>query len=399
MTITVYDLFADLPARRKFLRARSTEAALCAQVAGHLALGRPDVAFRFISDGRSVFSTAGDGDLRTAALAVRGGSFARGAAELGPLELVDERGAWLGRAHGLLGPTQEQRAARTGLSLYVNRRWVHNRALGHAVEEAYRSYVRTGRHPVAAIFLELPPNQVDVNVHPAKSEVRLLREREIFQRLREAIRQALPPVQQIWDEHEPLAELPGTEAGPARVVGQVGNTYLVVDGAMGLYLVDQHAAHERVLLERLTVSRVGDLDRQTLLAPELVQLSGDFELGPEELASALVELGFEAEPFGPDGLLVRALPAVLAQRNALAGLEEALRSLGGPSGGPSWRERLAVELACKTAVRAGDTLSSEEMAALVAQLGETRLNQTCAHGRPTSILLLHDQLARQFGRM
>jgi DNA mismatch repair protein MutL len=134
-SVTVDDLFLELPARRKFLRTRATEGGVASQVVGHLALARPDVAFRFTADGRQVFATPGDGDLRTAALAVRGPAFVRGACELGPLELRDARGQPLARVRGLLGPTGEQRAGRGGLSLFLNGRWVQNRALIHAVEE------------------------------------------------------------------------------------------------------------------------------------------------------------------------------------------------------------------------------------------------------------------------
>jgi DNA mismatch repair protein MutL len=399
-TITVDELFAELPARRKFLRARTSEGAAAVQVASHLALARPDLAFRLVVDGRQVFATVGNGELRAAALAVRGAGFAQGAHLLGPLDLVGERGLQLGRLSGLLGPTREQRAGRTGLSLFVNGRWVQNRALFHAVEEAYRTHVRTGRHPVAILFLEVDPAAVDVNVHPAKSEVRLLHERELYGRLHQAVLAALPLQQHAWAEMldgEQEAPLP-LDASPLRVLGQAGGTYIVAEGAQGLYLVDQHAAHERVLLEQLRAGSQREL-RQALLTPEVVDLPASVGLEPEQVSAALLELGFEAEPFGASAVLVRALPAVLAERRALAGLEEALDLLAEGNHGLDWRERLSLELACKTAIRAGDQLSPAEMLALIQQLGETHLSETCAHGRPTSVLLSHHQLARQFGRV
>jgi DNA mismatch repair protein MutL len=398
-TVTVEDLFLDLPTRRRFLRARAAEAGLCVQVVSHLALTRPDVAFRLLSEHREVFSTPGDGELRSAALAVRGPAVVRGAHELGPIELIDARGGRIGVLRALLGPTQEQRATRAGLSLLINGRWVQNRALAHAVEEAYRTHLPVGRHPVAIVSLDLPPETVDVNVHPTKAEVRLLRESEIYAQLHKAVREALPVGQHLlFDEaaDEDQATLAFSGQG-LRVLGQAGETYIVAEGALGLYLVDQHAAHERILLERLRASQDAS-PRQQLLDPEPLQLPSSSGLEPEEVAATLHQLGFDAEPFGERTVLVRALPAVLADRQALAGLADALDALTEAPCGPDWRERLALELACKTAVRAGDRLAPDEMLALLQQLGETRLHEHCAHGRPTSLLLSHTQLARQFGR-
>lgn len=400
-TISVEELFAELPARRKFLRTRATEGGLATQVAGHLALARPDVGVRLVIDGRCVFSTPGDGDLRAAALAVRGAGFVRGAHLLGPLELATPAGQPLGRLHGLLGPTREQRSGRSGLSLFVNGRWVQNRTLRHAVEDGYRTFIRTGRHPVAIVFLEVPPETVDVNVHPAKSEVRLLRERELHSGVRAAVLAALPLTQHRWDEEadeQAGAEL-ALSADAMRVLGQVAATYIVVEGALGLYLVDQHAAHERALLEELRGRSARGQQRQGLLAPEVVELPPAAGLSPDEVCAALLGLGFEAEPFGAASVLVRAVPAVLAERRALAGLEAVLDGLAETAGRPDWREALSIELACKTAVKAGDSLAADEMLALVRQLGEVELGETCAHGRPTSLLLSHSQLARQFGRI
>ena len=400
-TVSVEDLFGDLPARRKFLRARTTEGALATQVVGHLALARPDVALRLTSDNRQVFSTVGDGDLRAAAHAVRGPAFARRAIELGPLELLGPNRTRLGRLRGLLGAAGEQRATRSGLSLFINSRWVQNRALGHAVEEGYRTYIRTGRYPVAILFLDVPSDSLDVNVHPAKSEVRLLRERELYGLLREAVRAALPLTEATWPDNELENDHPSldfaTEA--VRVLGQIGGTYIVAEGSLGLYLVDQHAAHERALLEELQGGSARGREQQQLLEPELLDLPLSAGLEPAELCATLAELAFQAEPFGGTSVLIRALPAVLAERRALAGLEAALDAVAETPSRQDWRERLSIELACKTAVKAGDALAPAEMTALIQRLGETRLSETCAHGRPTALLLSHAQLARQFGRV
>jgi DNA mismatch repair protein MutL len=399
-TVTVEDLFANVPARRKFLRARTTETGLAIQVVGHLALARPDIAFRLVTDGRQIFATAGDSDLRTAALAVRGAAFVRGAFDLGPLDINDANGQVLARVHGLLGPTQEQRAGRSGLSLFVNRRWVQNRTLNHAIEEGYRTFIRTGRYPVAIVFLDVLPEKVDVNVHPAKTEVRLLHERELYGGLRDAVSSALPLNQSTWEGDSLEEDHPDLGFSPdgLRVLGQIATTYIVAEGGLGLYLVDQHAAHERALLQDLREKSGRGVEQQQLLTPEVVELPPAAGLEPDEVCASLADLAFDAEPFGSSSVLVRALPGILAGRQALAGLEETLDALADQPNRPDWRERLSIELACKTAIKAGESLAPEEMQALVQRLGETHLHETCAHGRPTSLLLSHNQLAKQFGR-
>lgn len=398
-TVVVEELFADLPARRKFLRSRAAEAGLIAQVVAHLALARADVAMRLIADGRQVFATPGDGRLESAALAVRGPSFLRGAYHLGPLVLRNGAGQPIGELEALLGPASEQRPNRSGLSLFVNRRWVHNRALLHAVEEGYRTFLRTGRYPAAIVLLTVPPETVDVNVHPAKSEVRLLHERELYGPLYQAVARALPQVRHhgVAGAEDAGTGLAGLAADDLRVLGQVGGTYIVVEGRQGLYLVDQHAAHERVLLEELQTSLAAEGARQPLIVPQVIDLPPLQAADPEELCALLQGWGFESEAFGPDALLIRSVPAVLAARRPLEVLAAALGSLG-QRASAAWRDQLGIELACRSAVKAGDPLAPEEMAALVRRLGEARLGEACAHGRPTAILLSHGQLARQFGR-
>lgn len=397
-TIVVEELFADLPARRKFLRGRTAEGALINQVVAHLALARPEVAVRLLADGRRVFETPGDGRLESAALAVRGPSFLRGAYHLGPLLLRGANGQVLGELEALLGPASEQRANRSGLSLFVNRRWVQHRALCHAVEEGYRTFLRTGRYPSAIVLLTVPPELVDVNVHPTKSEVRLLHERELYGPLCRAVAGALPRVRHhgVEEPEEGSLELAGL-AAELRVLGQVGGTYIVAEGRQGLYLVDQHAAHERVLLEELQASLAGVAAHQQLIEPEIIELPPISGVDADEVRAVLERWGFKSEVFGVAALLVRAVPATLAQRRPLEALASVLDALG-EYPRPDWRERLGSELACRLAVKAGDALAPDEMAELVRRLGEARLSEACAHGRPTAILLSHSQLARQFGR-
>jgi DNA mismatch repair protein MutL len=306
---------------------------------------------------------------------------------------------------------------------FVNGRWIRDRHLSQALHEAYRGLVMTGRHPVAFLFLELPPDEVDVNVHPAKAEVRFrdrqeqlvetavrdrLRGEDLTARLRAPAtpRPATPPA---------APALPGFEAGvgspPApRDTPPVGEVrafqlhglYLVVEVPEGMLLIDQHALHERVLFEQFQQRlRAGPLDAQKLLVPEPVELSPVEAALVLQQREALAALGLGVEPFGSSTVLLTGYPAVLGRRpprGILDAVVEYLRGVERPPG----RDRLLHELlsvvACHGAVRAGDRLTDEEIAALVAQRHLAQDTHHCPHGRPTSLLFTRQELDRQFRR-
>jgi DNA mismatch repair protein MutL len=277
------------------------------------------------------------------------------------------------------------------------------------------------------VQITVPPGEVDANVHPTKREVRLLRERIVFGIIQQAIRATL--VQTIgiprigerpwdrgaderteglglrtetWGVPQSSALSPQSSERPRlgslRILGQVGLTYIICEGQAGLYLVDQHAAHERVTLERLE----RDLQRrersQLLLEPTAVELPHILRAAAEEYVEALVALGFAAELLGQHAVVVRAVPTALRARDIDRVLHETHEALDAEGAGPDWRERLAVLLSCKTAIKAGQRLEVMEMQSLLAQLDEATLCATCSHGRPTAILLSHSQLEREFGR-
>jgi DNA mismatch repair protein MutL len=197
----------------------------------------------------------------------------------------------------------------------------------------------------------------------------------------------------------PEAAGPGDWLAGLRVLGQAGGTYIIAEGAAGIYLVDQHAAHERVLFEQLHEVWEGRQERQPLLEPAVLDLPPRVAAVARDHVEALAAAGFETEPFGDGALLVRAVPAALAPRDPMSVLTQALASLADEAPPTDWRERLAILFACHSASRAGDRLTFEEMTALLNQLGEADLCQVCSHGRPTAILLTHHQLAREFGRL
>ncbi len=441
-SVVVEHLFARFPARRKFLRARSVESAACLQAVVPLALAFPEVQFAVRVDGREALRTPGDGRLRGAAVAVLGAEVDPYLVDVPETVLDGEAEQVVVRVGGLCATGSYHRSGRSGMHVIVNRRPVHNRALLYAVAEAYGSLVPVGRQPVAVLNVEVPPDEVDFNVHPSKLEVKLLRERAVFGAVQRALRGALagggwpvatwgpagseagPSAEQAppWDpQRGDWGVVSATRAGDAqggraellvggerleglRVLGQAGKTYLIAEGDAGVYLVDQHAAHERVLLEELRASLTGRQERQLLLEPAVIEVPPDAAGVVETAAADLASLGFDIEPFGPRQVLLRAVPAVLAARQPGRILGETLVALATGSHGLTWEaqapwsERLALVLACKTAVRSGDTLERPEMEELLRRLGEATLCRTCAHGRPTAILLSHAQLEREFGR-
>ena len=408
-TMSVDGLFARFPARRKFLRARSAEAAACVQTVAQLSLGFPEVQFTVLVDGREALRTPGDGELRNTAIAVLGADAADHLLFVPPTSIDDDHGAPVVEVEGVCGSGSYTRAGRSGVTVLINRRPVNNRTLSYAVTEAYGSLVPTGRQPVAVVTVRVPPSEVDFNVHPSKLEVKLLRERAVYAAIQRGLRAALASAE--WS----IATLASDSAADSvaglgealrdlRVLGQAGKTYLIAEGELGVYLVDQHAAHERVLLEDLRRSLAARPDQQLLLEPLVLEVPHVAVALVEQSARELAALGLTVEPFGPRQVLVRGVPAVLVERDPGRVVQETLVTVATNSHGliveqhASWAERLALVLACKSAVRAGDTLAQAEMEALLRRLGEASLCRTCAHGRPTAILLSHAQLEKEFGR-
>jgi DNA mismatch repair protein MutL len=304
--------------------------------------------------------------------------------------------------------------------------------LSYAVAEAYQGLLMTGRHPIAVLNILLAPQEVDVNVHPAKSEVRFRQDRAVFAAVQKAVRGTLvgqapiltvrarpqatilspsarelisphdmgrrQPLTEPLMTHETIRKAPEATIPILRVLGQIRNTYIIAEGPDGMYLIDQHTAHERVLFEKIRAERGGGkVAVQALLQPLTLELTARQAELLKERGESLSEYGFEVDPFGERTYLVRSMPALLKRE-----VEEALRDIldsfdreGAPA---DWREGLAVSLSCHGAIKAGQTLSYEEMQELVRQLEQTELPRTCPHGRPTVIHLSFSQLEKEFGR-
>jgi DNA mismatch repair protein MutL len=411
--VTVRELFRRIPARLKFLKSAATENSHIASVVSQYALAFPEVKFSLLIDGRVALRTPGSGSLLDSIAQVYGSQVAENMIELNSESLP--------RVTGLVSSPSLSRSGRGYLSFFVNRRWVNSRLLAKATEEAYHGLLMVGKHPVAVINIELPPQDIDVNIHPAKSEVKFRNDSMVFSAVQRAVRRALteqvavPRVELASTSpqfpsvlRETAAPYAGISQAPAptpalslpvlRVVGQINHSYIVAEGPEGLYLIDQHAAHERILFERLERQKAQrEVEVQGLLEPLTLELSPRQEAILKSSYQDLAGFGFAIEPFGDRTFLVRALPALIHDKDWAGMLRELLDSLSlGEKA--DWAEKVTITMACHGAIRAGQSLTDAEMRELVRQLEQCAIPNTCPHGRPTMIHLSYGQLKREFGR-
>ncbi|HUF37078.1 MAG TPA: DNA mismatch repair endonuclease MutL [Anaerolineales bacterium] len=439
--VRVEDLFFNVPARLKFLKTDATERRQISELVTRYALAYPEIRFSLDLEGASTIRTTGSGDRRDALTALYGPEIARQM-----LVLDSEQDGF--RLEGFTSTTGLTRSNRREITIFVNGRLVQEAGLATALIQAYHTMLMVGRYPMAFLFLTLPPETVDVNVHPAKSEIRLRDRNRVFTDLQRSVRRALlahTPVhgvetpgnlrwglpdaepgrgddRPVWGGGRPVwgggtsGPLPYSQPSasdvpqPAfperghipllRLIGQIASAYLVAEGPDGLYLIDQHAAHERVLFERLMGQRRGEIASQALLAPEAIDLPPHQSGLVAGQLETLAGLGFEVEQFGGHTFLVRALPALLAGLSpdaALRVLVEDFEEDETPLGAEQ-EARIIARVCKRAAVKAGQVLSTAEQEALLRDLERCDSPRTCPHGRPTMIHLSVDLLERQFGR-
>ncbi|MBI2849579.1 MAG: DNA mismatch repair endonuclease MutL [Chloroflexi bacterium] len=449
-TITVKNLLRNVPARLKFLKSVPTENSHIANVVSQYALARPEVKFSLITDGRPTLRTPGSGRLLDSIIEVYGAETAR---EM--LDIDSSESIWQGspappqvRVTGMVGSPALNRSNRDYLSFFVNRRWINSKLLAWAVEEAYHGLLMQGRHPVAVINISVPPGEVDVNIHPTKTEVKFQNERLVFSAVQKAVRRALvaqapvpgieevsaaygaPPLphpgavtpfsgqarQTFWMPRETgrqetissptLQPTPSSSLPALRLLGQLAGSYIVAEGPEGLYLIDQHAAHERILFERIrTQIARHKLEVQGLLEPATFEVTPRQDESLKACYRELAESGFSIEPFGERSYLVRAVPLPLNKKDWAAALRELLEAMSeglvpskAEGGDTDWREKVAISFACHGAIKAGQTLADSEMREMLRQLEETSTPNSCPHGRPTMIRLSLSQMEKEFHR-
>jgi DNA mismatch repair protein MutL len=413
-TITVSRLFRYFPARLKFVKSVSTENSHIAHLLSQYALSFPEVRFSLVLDGHISLRTTGNGDLREVVSEIYG-------FELAESMLKVEQKNTLAEVGGLISPPSLVRSNRNCLSFFINRRWVRSPLLTRATEEAYRGLLMDGRHPIAVISISLPAQELDVNIHPAKAQVKFSDEQAVFRNVRKAVEEALAktpmasskaapflPGSVQWQiprmimDSEPvfaIAQLPTLELPLLRVLGQLANTYIIAEGPDGLYLIDQHAAHERILYDRVLAQwSQKEVEVQGLLQPITIELSPREEETMKASKELLAAFGFDIESFGSRSYLIRAIPALMARANVIEIIGVLLDDLAGKEGPSLWEEKIAQSLACHAAIRAGQQLSNEEMRELIKQLEKTKQPRTCPHGRSTMIHVSSHQLEKEFGR-
>jgi len=536
-SLTIRNLFSAVPARLKFLKSRNTEVSHCLHLLEQYALAYPGIRFSVASEGRQLFSTPGDGQLTSVLVEIYGLQIAE---QMVPISSLDGRDDDPERpvVSGYTSLPTCYKSTRQHMSFFVNHRWVLSRMLSYAVEEAYHSLLLPGRHPLAVVNIAVDPAQIDVNVHPAKTEIRFLKERRVYAAILRAIRSAVlaeaavptwsgqnaqveraqpaqptpdddladldfpdaspqtpalpqdspwqtvteeetgtkpPLLSRLWQSHvnpqdhasaesklpapllpveedeadatlptrhehtparaadnEPASfQLPGllssstttseAQLSPIeaslpeqrelltgqgrlptlRVVGQLAQSYIVTEGQDGLYLIDQHAAHERILLERMVAALQARASlSQLLLTPIEIQLA-PVELGAiEDHLAQLEHIGFELE-MQERGVVVRAVPQVLVKQMNARSLQELLAELTAPEHlghAETWEEHALANVACKAAIKANYFLTVSEMREMLTQLAQTKAPYSCCHGRPTTVHFSLNALEREFGR-
>ena len=419
--VTVRELFANVPARREYLRTPAAEFARISNFLATLALGYPQVAFSLAHDGRNVWTFPEAKSLEQRLAHVFGYAPAR---DLLALEATP--GAHL-TVHGFVSKPGSDRADRRMQHLFVNGRLLRSTLLAGAWSGGYATFAQTHRHPFGVLFLEVPADRVDPNVHPTKSDVRLRSPNEVVDGVRRAISTTLardasarlhaalsfaPPgaangsslpyasvssSASVADAPEFDLAQPESQERPAelRILAQLDDTFILATDGNALVLVDQHAAHERVAFE--AIARRGAEPRsEPLLIPYTIELDADDALRFEASLPSLAEAGLEAEPFGERTFRVTATPAGYAAR--AFDVRGYVADLGDEIRGLNARERVWASLACHSVVRAGDSLEPSEMSALLVRLQRCENPMHCPHGRPTIVRIEPETIARMFKR-
>lgn len=506
--VTVRDLFYNTPARYKFLKTDATERRTIAEFVTHIALAQPSVAVWLKLEGKDLLKTPGSGNLKDTILSVYGKEV------YGKLISV-EWDSPTARVSGYIGDPSLAKGNRSRESTFVNGRWVQSHRLTTAIEKGYESLLAHRRYPLAVLHLEIDPAEVDVNVHPAKAEIRLKNEREVFATLMRAVRKALtesnlvPDVGELYRGAPAPVSSPGSHSGSshigdqaritwewgkthvhepktayahetanetplavprfeasfqpavewqepsksqisaprppliqdepespshaglplrteeakrkkdewrqdliktghdpretllqAKVLGQIANTYIVMPAPSGLWLIDQHVAHERILYEEvLARGNSAGIVAQELLTPLSIEMPAEHATAIMECWEELRAMGFVIESFGGRDFLVRAVPAELAGRiedNLTQIIEELVWVMD--EGGPTMQERAAAAVACRAAIKAGEPLQTKEMEQLVRRLASVENPFACPHGRPVVIQMSLTEIERRFGR-
>ncbi len=438
-TIIVKDLFYNTPARLKYMKGDQTESTHISDIVSKLVLSNPKVSFKLVSNGKEVISSSGNGNVLDAIASIYGNAFAKSLVE------VD-----LGNIKGYVSKPSDTKVNKDYQLFFVNGRYVRNLLLSNALESSYRNLISKDRHPAGILFVSVDPGGIDVNVHPAKREVKFADPGRVIKSISEAVKHSLiknspakmvyspdgfvPPernfvgkeksmqaVSMCFPEEFPSghvpADMPAEERSPVIIssseddplnsaavpvpVAQVSNTYIVCVDGRDIVLIDQHAAHERILYEKIKSGKISRSNSQVCLMPQVIALDKKEFSMIEKSIERFLDLGFDLEVFGSDSIRVKAVPSDMTNINVKKLLSDLALEVG--SGAEylktdEFADKIAKLAACHGAIKAGDRLSDQEMRSLVRELFATSNFSTCPHGRPSVARIDDPKIARLFSR-
>ena len=433
--ICVSNLFKNFPARKKFMKTPRSEAGKITSLVQQFILSHPGISFELIQNNSKKFFSVGNGDLRDAVSSVYGDETS---SEM--LEIISDPNQEI-KITGLIGSVFQHRQNRNGISLYINGRMVQNRSLSFSLEQAYHDHIPNKKFPIGVINIQVPFDEIDVNIHPAKTEVRLINENQIFSLLQRSVRKTLNsdslvkrvPVFQhntslstqnsdpseFWpipksndnnlnyfENISSTNDLRGSESSLKEildsllVIGQISLTYIVCEGNNGLYLVDQHAAHERILFESILSRNLNeDVEIQRFLDPFVLEVDDFQREFLEENLESITSLGYLVEEFGTNSMILRGVPKIISTKDPVDSFVELINNDSRKfMNMPSSFEKIVATIACHGSVRAGDKLAITQMQDLIDQLKFAENSNNCPHGRPTVLNFDTKTIETYFGR-
>jgi DNA mismatch repair protein MutL len=438
-TVEINDIFFNTPARRKFLKSDPTERSHILHTVEELAISHYDIGFSVTEGDRKVFSSPPAGKADERIMDIFGDKLYK---ELLPLKVEAGKIS----LSGFISRIEHSQPGKNLQYFYINRRPVSNRALSHALYQAYSDSLPVGRHPAAFIFLHLDPSEIDVNVHPTKRTVKFSNENELYSAVYNAFRKCLTnqempvfslpsapfqknkyekrPVgnkqtsfvsdrKELWAGKTQVPESPAAEKGEPRpggilhdditLIGQLFNTYILAQSPAGLVIIDQHAANERILFERYNKEAKSGIERQEMLMPEKLELTPHEDTVFRNMLEALNKLGFTVEEFGRNTYAIKSYPALMGEmkhvKEFIRGfIDSVIEDFKSSRREQSGLDEKIVYAACRAAVKAKDRLSAEEIRKLITDLGNCSQPMCCPHGRPTIIQITQNELEHKFGR-
>ncbi|MCM2325515.1 MAG: DNA mismatch repair endonuclease MutL [Candidatus Woesearchaeota archaeon] len=417
--IEIKNLFFNTPARKKYLKPKENELSHISDVVSKYALIHPEIRFRLISSGKTLIETLGNGQIE-AISCVLGKDVAKNmvaiAYDLGKLNIT-----------GYITKPILTRATKNEQSIYVNKRYIKNSVISNAINNAFHTRVMVGRYPIAILNIEIDPNEIDVNVHPQKTQIRIKNEKEVYDAVFSSVKDALCAVEHIpsaenvrlsdfsqaaepkydFSENQQMlvkeeSEVKSPNFAEMKILGIVNRTYIIAETAGGMLMIDQHAAAERILYERFTLQlREKDVKTQRLLSDEIIEITPKlFQLALKN-RDLLKELGYETEEFGQNSLRVSTVPIVLGRQFDKTRFIDYLYDLekGKPESLEKFFHARVARMACRTAIKAGDDITLPEIKKYVQELMAMDIPYNCPHGRPIMVKISLYELEKMFKRI